>query len=129
MWLLEVVLLSLIVIAAGVTTSAKDTSLEKQLNQAYVGKVLALRTASTSDKLLFNSSGQLLGKSSDGPWTTAGALQVTKLSLKPDLLEIQGNRVLFAWREGENSSPVPVLMNRVLIIAVSLDSHPSDRIR
>jgi hypothetical protein len=48
--------------------------------------------------LQFDSSGAMVSKAVAGPWSTSGLLQVEKLVLTPERLEIDGRRVILALR-------------------------------
>jgi TonB family protein len=83
------------------------TKLEKDLRTIYQDKLLSLRSPYFGSKLQFDSSGTLVGKAVEGPWSTCGLLHVEKLALAPDHLEIDGKRVILALRS-EESSPSDV---------------------
>ncbi len=114
----------LMMLACAGVSSAEDheRDLEKQLRQTFVHKVLSLRTPYASSKLHFTSGGQLIGTSLALPWTTGGIVQVTKVSLKSTVLELEGNRVVIAWRSETNPSLIPLVTNNRVKVTLNLDS-------
>ena len=83
-------------------------NLENDLRATYQNKLLSLRNPYFGSRLHFDSSGTLVGKAVAGPWSTSGLLQVEKLALAPDHLEIDGKRVILALRSRDSSLPSDV---------------------
>jgi TonB family protein len=72
---------------------ASEGSLERELRNAYQGRVLTLRHFYDGDKLHFRADGQLIGDSATGPWTLDGQLKVTDIHLDRASLQIVGKRL------------------------------------
>lgn len=77
-------------------------NLENDLLRVFQHKLLSLRNPYFGTRLQFDSSGNLVSKAAAGPWSTCGLLQVEKLILGPDHLQIDGKRVILALRLGES---------------------------
>lgn len=73
-----------------------------QLNHHYRGKQLTLRHFYTGDHLSFSSDGTLVGQAPLGPWTTAGKLTVTNISLQGRTLQITGRRRFLFFDSDKN---------------------------
>jgi TonB family protein len=82
-------------------------NLEDDLRRAFQHKILSLRNPYFGPRLRFDSSGNLVGKADAGPWSTCGLLQVEKLALGPDHLEIDGKRVVLGLRSGATDKQHP----------------------
>jgi TonB family protein len=96
------------VISPAFVTAQDRKNLENDLQITYQHKLLSLRNPYFGSRLHFDSSGTLVGKAVAGPWSTCGLLQVEKLALAPDHLEIDGKRVILALRAGDSSLPSDV---------------------
>ena len=97
--------------------------IEKQLRKTYDNYVLSLKTPYASGKLHFTSNGQLVGTAPEGVWTTNGILQVSKVVLKPKVVQIDGKRILLALRTSQGSPILlPIVTARIVHIAIDLDS-------
>jgi len=83
---------------------------EQQLRTTYDNYALSLKMPYASQNLHFDSNGQLVGISPVGVWTTSGILQVGKIVLGPDVLQIDGKCILVALRADKgNSILVPIV--------------------
>jgi len=101
--------------------------IETELRKTYDNYVLSLKTPYTSEKLRFDSNGQLVGTSPVSVWTTSGVLQVAKIALKTNVLQIDGKRILVALRSGQGSSTlVPIITARSVRITIDLESATSN---
>src|SRR5215471_4897718 len=99
------------ILANGCVAEASDSnSVEKQLRQELEHKILSLKAPNASKVLRFDSSGQPTGEFLPAPWTTAGLLQAEKISLTPNELRIDCQRVLVALRRDRSSSKSPILL-------------------
>src|SRR3954470_23772328 len=67
-------------------------SLEAELGHAYEHKLLSLRNPYFGKTLRFDSSGVATDRIIAGPWSNCGLLQVEKLRLTRDGIEIDGRR-------------------------------------
>ena len=70
----------------------------KQAMMAFYGHNLILSHSYTNNKLRFNSAGELIGTSEEGPWTMNGIIHVDNVELKPSLVRISGKRVIIILR-------------------------------
>jgi hypothetical protein len=77
-------------------TNLKD--LEKQAMMEFYGHNLLLSHSYVSNKLRFDSSGNLVGTSEEGPWTTTGILHLENIELKPNLIRVSGRREIIILR-------------------------------
>ncbi len=75
--------------------------IEEGLKAATVGKVLTLRGFYRGDQLRFNPDGTLIDGGKPGPWTLYGKIQVTNVRVKPQELEIEGNRLFLLYEENQ----------------------------
>jgi hypothetical protein len=109
-------------------------SLETALRNSYEHQLLSLKSPSSARTIEFDSSGRLVSKSRPGPWSTCGLLQVEKISLNVQRLEIDGRRVLLALRAPEkdkSASPqtqsqvTPILIERRVQVLMNLASLPT----
>jgi TonB family protein len=101
--------------------------IEKELRKTYDNYALSLKIPYASENLHFDSKGQFVGSSPLGVWTTSGILQVGKIVLKPNVLQINGNRILVALRASQGSSIlVPIVTARSVHITIELESTTSN---
>jgi TonB family protein len=100
-------------------------NLEGDLRRAFQNKILSLRNPYFGSRLQFDSSGNLVGKADAGPWSTCGLLQVEKVALGPDHLEIDGRRVVLALRSGATDKPHPSIPQAAQITTLVTE----DRVR
>lgn len=84
---------TLLTLVLAVCTSAPADSLEAQVNNEYRGKVLTLRQFCSGDRLHFDQNGRLLGTARSTSWTTDAQIEVEKLKLKGNTLELRGRRL------------------------------------
>ena len=72
--------------------------IERDLRSALEHKILALKNPRFSSKLEFDSFGNPRGNAVAGPWSTCGLMEVEKVKLGPDRLEIFGKRIVLGLR-------------------------------
>jgi TonB family protein len=72
---------------------ASADSLEKQINHEYRGKILTLRQFCAGGKLHYDLNGRLVGAVHTTSWTIDAQIEIEKLTLKGDTLELQGRRL------------------------------------
>jgi TonB family protein len=114
--------------------------LENDLKHTFEHNLFSLKTPYFGSKLQFDSLGNLIGNAVAGPWSTCGVLQVGKLVISSDHLEIEGKRVILALRSRESkkeqSSPpqaeqiTPIVTGnnlRILVNISSLDASEVNR--
>jgi TonB family protein len=77
-------------------------NLQNDLKHAFEHNLLSLKTPYFGSRLQFDSSGNLVGNAVAGPWSTCGVLQIEKLVVGSDHLEIDGKRVILALRSRES---------------------------
>lgn len=80
---------------------ARASELERQLRNEYLGKTFLLRGFYSGDRLLYDSSGGLLGKELSGDWTSNGFVIVDDLHMSGPRLVVGGRRLLV-----DRSTPV-----------------------
>src|SRR3954452_13266302 len=91
-----------------------ESSLRKDLQQ----QLLSLRQPDFGNRLQFDSLGNLLGQPHPGPWSTSGLLQVTKVHVSRDRIELDGKRALLILRPYSTSADASkshAVQNRVLV--------------
>ena len=109
--------------------SAEDRkSLEVQLRQIYEHKLLSLRNPSFGRTLSFDSSGIPMNHIAAGPWSTCGLLEVQKLRLSQNSVEIDGKRVILALRSEEVNGQA-VTPEKVQVVPVKTDEDVRIRLQ
>jgi TonB family protein len=73
---------------------------QDELNSALRGKILLLRNFYSGDDLGYDQNGQLRGEVTQGPWTLAN-LEITKIAVTTQGIEIVGNRMGTWYRDGK----------------------------
>jgi TonB family protein len=119
----------LISLTLGCTVARADDRklVEKQLRKTYDNYALSLKIPYASQNLHFDSNGQLVGISPVGVWTTSGVLPVGKIVVRPDVLQIDGKRILVALRADKgNSILVPIVTARPVHITIALEPTTSN---
>jgi TonB family protein len=107
-----------------VAWATDHSALQKQLRDAYEGKLLSLKTPCTSDRLHFDTSGKPLSALQEAPWTTSGVFRVESVAVKSDRIEIRGKRLILALRLDKTGTRlVPIELDRHL--RIDLDIAPS----
>jgi TonB family protein len=103
--------------------------IERQLRKTYDNYLLSLKAPYASEKLHFTSKGLPVGLAPEGVWTTNGILQVSKIVLKPNIVQIYGKRILLALRTSQgNPILLPIVTARSVQIAIDLDSTSASNI-
>jgi TonB family protein len=92
----------LLMLIFGILASAAQT-LEQDLEKNYAGKVLILRHPVDKSSQKYDAKGNLLSGGTEGPWTLDGGLQVARIQLFPDKLDIEGRRRLFVYDQSRNA--------------------------
>jgi TonB family protein len=87
-------------------------SLRDDLRRIYVHKTLSFRKSYFGRNLQFDSSGNVIGNAVPGPWSTCGLLEVQKLELSSNRLEIDGKRTILVLRSTEAPSQHPSLLSK-----------------
>ena len=116
-------------LAISCTYVSADTrkNLEDDLRKIYDHKLLSLRTPFAGNKLQFDSQGKLVDAANACPWSVCGMLQVDKLVLAQERLEISGKRVILVLRSDETDVKVtPLVTDRGIRVRVNLPSSASD---
>jgi TonB family protein len=106
---------------AFLSTSAAAKNLEAELKFRYHGKTLPLKYAFTGDSQEFDQKGNPVNPSGQGPWTVFGQLKIRKITLRPDKLEIEGERQGYKYDRVRNQL-VPVDLRKQAVLFVRLDS-------
>jgi len=89
--------------------------------------MLSLKTPSRGKNLQFDSEGRIADSTDACPWSVCGLLQVEKLVVTQDSLEIRGKRVILALRAIEPKlGVIPLVTDREIRVKVALPSLPLD---
>jgi TonB family protein len=91
-----------------------ESSLRKDLQQ----QLLSLQHPDFGTRLQFDSLGNLVGQPNPGPWSTSGLLQVTKVRVSRDRLQLDGKRALLILRPNGTSADTArshAVQNKVLV--------------
>jgi TonB family protein len=83
-----------------VSPRARADGLQQHLRDQYQGKTLLLRGFHADDKLRYDATGTLVGKSTPGDWTTDGVVLLNDIHLSGDRLTIKARRVLVSASQG-----------------------------
>jgi TonB family protein len=90
--------LSIFVLLSAARLPGQD--LEHDLNAEYKGKSMTLLYPFASESVEFDPSGKPTRSVVRGAWPLYGHIQLTKISLKPDRLEIEGSRLGLGYVDG-----------------------------
>lgn len=103
------------------STSAAAKNLEAELKFHYHGKTLPLKYAFTGDSQEFDQKGAPINPSGQGPWTLYGQLKIKKITLRPDKLQIEGEREGYRYASLRRQL-VPVDLGKEATIFVRLET-------
>ncbi len=106
--------------------SDNQKEIERGLREAYLGHFLSLKSPSYSDHLRFRPDGASEDAIKPAPWTTFGLFQVTKLSVKKDRIEIEGDHLVIAWRAEQTPYLLPLVIGKKLKITLESYAPISD---
>ncbi|MBZ5492564.1 MAG: energy transducer TonB [Acidobacteriia bacterium] len=90
----KLTILLLSILAANATSWAQDA--EATLKQ-FEGKTLILRHALQSDSQQYDAAGKVLKGGKDGSWTVFGGIMIDRVTLTPDKLRLEGQRIFFLF--------------------------------
>jgi TonB family protein len=99
-----------------------DDSPVRELNHDLHGKIFLLRNFYRGDKLHYNGAGEILGNAPTGSWTVDGAVEISKINLAHNRLQIRTNRCFLT------SSPDGYDLarsERELTMEIDLDREPT----
>jgi TonB family protein len=100
-------------------------NIESILQKTYEHQLMSLRTPHGGNKLEFDPAGKFVGSGNECPWSTCGMLQVEKISLNPERLEITGKRVIIALRSNNRDLKIaPLVTERKLRIRLAISDAP-----
>jgi TonB family protein len=88
-------LILLIFTALSGAAASSDQELGTLLAARYSGQVLALRHSFREHGQDYDFEGNALNAGKEGSWTVYGRIQVRKVSVAPDRLQLEGDRVAF----------------------------------
>jgi TonB family protein len=100
--------------------------LQRDVRQAYTGKILSLRVPSNYDILHFDAQGQPTRPGSGEPWTTCGLFRVKKVTISPNQMGIDGERVVVVLNS-EAKGPKITLASLDRYVHIAIDLSPSTR--
>jgi TonB family protein len=94
-------LLTSTLLVSSLLTSATPSGqgLNAILTEQYNGKTLFFRHFFQSDSQEYDSDGQAIKNSPQGPWALYGQMLVKKITLDKDKLQLEGNRVVYRFDE------------------------------
>ncbi|HEY6306255.1 MAG TPA: energy transducer TonB [Candidatus Angelobacter sp.] len=114
------VLIFVMLSALSGAAAAADQELGNLLTSRYRDQVLALRHSFNARSQEYNSDGTPLTKGSEGSWTVYGRIGVKKVSVGADLLQIEGDRVVFE-SDGPGKPLQPVRERERIRITIRLN--------
>lgn len=112
---------------------ADNASLESQLKSEFVGKRFFIAGFQKGSKLNFDSAGNLAGRSNPGVWTEGALVEVSKVKVRKDRVEITGRRHLIAFQPTKETCsgvclPEPrTFEDAGVSIRVALDASATDQ--
>lgn len=77
------------------TAVASDEPVGQQLNDMYVKKRLILRHPVPQNSQRYDTAGTLLNGAPEGSWTLYSPVEITRVDLSRDRIEIRGNRLIY----------------------------------
>ena len=94
----------------------------------FLKRVVTLRNFYKSDLLRYDSSGTLIGSPEQGPWTIYGRLEINRLAVRKNKLEIGASRLLIVYgqKTGEPPRYIRWEPNTIIEIAVSPNTSLAD---
>jgi TonB family protein len=91
-------LLALILLSVSVSgLFALPADLQSELSAKYEKQVLMLRHPVWSNSQKYDAAGNLIGHADPEPWTTHGGVEITKIRLAGDRLELEGTRCIYGY--------------------------------
>lgn len=110
-----------LVAAVAVQLHADDSPV-RQLSHDLHGKIFLLRNFYRGDKLRYNATGEVLGTAPTGSWTVDGAVEISKIKLAHNHLQIRTKRCfLISSPDGYDLAR----SERELAIEIDLDRQPT----
>jgi TonB family protein len=94
-------LFTFFIVGSFYATGESQKSLENDLRKIYEHKLLSLRNPYFGKSLNFDSSGIAINHLIEGPWSTCGLLEVQKIRINSNGVEIDGKRVILALRSAD----------------------------
>ena len=113
-------LFSLSIFLCLAATPAAAQNLESDLNSRYKDKILIFRSPFAANSLEFDPSGNPVKANQTGPWSICSRIEVKKLHLHSNKLEIEGKRLALQFNGHEL---VPADIDQGVKITLHLD-HP-----
>jgi TonB family protein len=90
----------LVLCIAACTLSAVAQEPENALKQ-YEGKILVLGHPLESSSHRYDADGHVLNQEAEVPWTVYGGVLIEHFTILPNLVKIEGRRVLFLFEKGQ----------------------------
>ncbi len=108
-------------------SSLEPKEIEQELKKAFEGRVVLVRGFYKGGLLRYDSEGNLRSGGKPGSWTLTGKVEITRVSLGRDKLELWGNRVqLFYDQNKEDFRQIPG--QGKVTIEMSRESGPWERL-
>jgi hypothetical protein len=121
-------LFTILIVALSGNLAATDSGLQTALTSKYEHTVLILRHPVDSNHQKYSANGALLSGGKEAPWTVAGAIEISKIVVTPEMLKIEGRQEMLAFDEKQEAM-VPFKKDRHSAkIEILLDSplHSAD---
>ena len=77
--------------------------IEDALKAKYLGKVFTLREFQAGNWLRYSGHGHLIRTGDTGPWTLDALVELKKISMRSDGLELRANRVYYLYDQGSKT--------------------------
>lgn len=101
--------------------------LETEVTETLKGKIITLRHFYSAGSLHYNADGELVGSSDAGPWTLTGRLQVEKVTVKEDHVQLEGKRAWVRFKDRTLDTQVNGITPISIFIKMDLVQGP-DRV-
>jgi TonB family protein len=104
-------LFTILIGALSTNLAATDSGLQTALTSKYEHTVLILRRPVDSNHQKYSANGALLSGGKEAPWTVAGAIEISKILVTPEMLKIEGKQEMLAFDE-KKKAMVPFKKDR-----------------
>lgn len=85
------------------TGITSDDQVGQQLNEMYVKKALLLRHSVHQNSQQYDTAGTLLNGAPEESWTLYSPVEITRVDLTRDRIEIRGNRLIYFYDQKRNT--------------------------
>ena len=98
--------------------------IEKELRKNYDKRTLVLRNFYSNDHLKYNLDGVPVSRGKPGIWTLDGFVQIHKIEVKKNTVELEGTRLIWSYDQKAEKSTYFRTMNPVKIEIGPFNSVP-----